>query len=101
MVCFRLKTGEPVHKFCKRSGLAYVNVYRRLDKGLSPDLAVKIALSRKGHKDNYCKYYFKGASVRSQLSDADYNVFLRQKRKGASTKRIMKLFNKQKGENKQ
>lgn len=90
MVCFRLKTGEPVHKFCKRVGLAYVNVYRRLDRGIPPDTAVKIALSRKGHKDNYCKYYYKGASVRSQLSDADYNMFLRRMKTTTSVKKALK-----------
>ena len=54
MTCFRMITGETVKKCCERLGVSYAKAYGWLNKGLSADEAVRMAIEYKSIR-NLCK----------------------------------------------
>ena len=54
MTCFRMTTGETVKKCCERLGVSYAKAYGWLNKGLSADEAVRMAIEYKSIR-NLCK----------------------------------------------
>lgn len=54
MTCFRMNTGETVKKCCERLGVSYAKAYGWLNKGLSADEAVRMAIEYKSIR-NLCK----------------------------------------------
>lgn len=39
MTCFRLTTGETIHSWCRRNKVAYCKVFRKIERGYTPDEA--------------------------------------------------------------
>lgn len=41
MTCFKMKSGENLHSFCKKNGIIYSTIFTRIDRmGLTPEEAI-------------------------------------------------------------
>ena len=71
MTCFMLGT-ETLHQYCKRTGLKYQTMWKRLNDGYTPDEAIKSHVNRK----NNLKYLINGKSARSQMDKNTYQRYV-------------------------
>lgn len=75
MVCFVLKTGKTLHKYCKEKGLKYNTIFKRLDSlGITPEEALKM-------DNSSCKYKMNGLPIRKLLGLKKYDKFLHTMRR--------------------
>jgi hypothetical protein len=66
MTMYNLPTGESLTDYCKRTGLTYLLVWRRLIKGMDMTTAIEEAkkVAGKGSTRNNTKYYKDGMQLK-------------------------------------
>ena len=63
MTCFRMPTGESVHRFCKENGYSYSVFFYAIDNGADLRQAIELAKTAKEDGKVRPKYYYKGRPV--------------------------------------
>ena len=67
---------ETLKKYCERTGLKYQTMWERVDRGLTPEEAVKTTVLPRCN----IKYLINGKSARSQMDKNAYQRYVKQQR---------------------
>ena len=91
MTCFRLASGETLRSYCRKNKYCYEAVFNRVDKGQTPDEALKDYLIKRGSKANNCKYYYKGKTLKAYLNNIlEYQMCLNRIYRGMTVEQAVK-----------
>ena len=99
-----MDSGEPVYRFCKKNGISYAGFWKRIEKGMCVNEAIKdIALKNKhGRSRNNCKYVLKnGKTLRSECirNQIWYSACFRLVEKGYTPDEALELILKKRSKN--
>lgn len=73
MTCFMLGS-ETLHQYCKRNNLCYQTMWDKLERGLTPEQAIKEPVKPRCN----VKYLINGQTARSQMDINAYQRYVKQ-----------------------
>lgn len=68
-VMWKMSDGTSLIKFCQDNNVYYSTVLKHIRDGKSVDEACRIALERRGKKDNNTRYWINGKSLRQYCKE--------------------------------